>query len=471
MRKRVKQIFSVVLSMIMIISMVQIQKGVTVLGATNPYPTTQDWDGDGYYEVPCTRFAWQQVYDNLGIALPGWGNAGTWLDHAKNAGISTGTVAKPGSVAVWVGDGAGHVAYVTSALGNTFTVNEGGRTDLDTTSSHGVAYGYTLTNAVGGSRPYDSGKTLVGFIYPGVTDTTPPSYSNFYVGELREGAFTILANVTDSSGIQSVKYAVWSDLNGQDDIVWYTGNCTDGNDWYWARVNFSEHNGERGNYIIHMYITDGAGNEHAAGILYYFDEEAPVISDVVVSDVSASGYTVTCTVTDELSINRVQFPTWTLANSQDDLDLYWKTNGAYQGTNNGNIYTYRVNTSEHNNETGMYGTHIYAYDLLGNSTCYIVPDVNVHNHEWSSGRITKFPTTLEEGSVEYVCGVCDCVKTESIARVEETTAEITTDETTTQENQTVERETTTKEVVTQSETTTQEKQVVENETTKKIKRM
>lgn len=44
--------------------------------ASNPYPTTQDYDKDGYYEVPCTRFAWQQAYDNLGIALPAWGNAG-----------------------------------------------------------------------------------------------------------------------------------------------------------------------------------------------------------------------------------------------------------------------------------------------------------------------------------------------------------------------------------------------------------
>ncbi len=38
----------------------------------------------------------------------------------------------------------------------------------DQTSSHGVAYGYTLTNAVGGKAPYDSNKVLLGFIYPGV---------------------------------------------------------------------------------------------------------------------------------------------------------------------------------------------------------------------------------------------------------------------------------------------------------------
>lgn len=140
---------------------------VPISAASNPYPTQQDVDGDGYYEVPCTRFAWQQVYDNQGVALPAWGNAGNWFSAAQNAGYSTGSVPKAGAVAVWTGDTYGHVAYVASVQSNTtFTVNEGGRTDLDQTSSHGVAYGYKLTNAVGARRPYDSGKTLAGFIYP-----------------------------------------------------------------------------------------------------------------------------------------------------------------------------------------------------------------------------------------------------------------------------------------------------------------
>ena len=34
-----------------------------VTAAGNPYPTTQDVDRDGLYEIPCTRFAWQCVYD------------------------------------------------------------------------------------------------------------------------------------------------------------------------------------------------------------------------------------------------------------------------------------------------------------------------------------------------------------------------------------------------------------------------
>ena len=140
-----------------------------VTAAGNPYPTTQDVDRDGLYEIPCTRFAWQCVYDRQGIALPALGNAVNWWQNAINQGYAVGNEPVPGSIAVWSGDYYGHVAYVTANLGNNrFTVDEGGRTDKDQTSSHGVAYGYTLTNAVGGRRPYDSNKVLLGFIYPGV---------------------------------------------------------------------------------------------------------------------------------------------------------------------------------------------------------------------------------------------------------------------------------------------------------------
>ena len=227
-----------------------------VYAASNPYPSTQDWDGDGYYEVPCTRFAWQQVYDNLGVALPAWGNAVTWFNYAQNAGISTGSVAKAGAVAVWSGDGAGHVAYVTSASGNTFTVNEGGRTDLDTTSSHGVAYGYTLTNAVGGSRPYDSGKILLGFIYPGQSDTSAPTISNVRVTNVTSQGYTVTCTVSDNVGVTSVRFPTWSDQNGQDDIVWHEGTLQ-GNT---ATITITPSQHGYGTIITHIYAYDAAGN-------------------------------------------------------------------------------------------------------------------------------------------------------------------------------------------------------------------
>lgn len=149
-KKLLKKLMVLALSAVTAFSAVP---AATVTAAGNPYPKTQDVDRDGLYEIPCTRFAWQCVYDRQGIALPAWGNAVSWWQNAINQGYAVGNEPVPGSIAVWSGDYYGHVAYVTANLGNNrFTVDEGGRTDKDQTSSHGVAYGYTLTNAVGGRR-------------------------------------------------------------------------------------------------------------------------------------------------------------------------------------------------------------------------------------------------------------------------------------------------------------------------------
>ena len=113
----------------------------TAEAAGNPYPTTQDADGDGYYEVPCTWYVWEQVHNTLGIDLPAWGNANTWATYARNAGYSVDQNPTANSIMATASGYYGHVAFVTSVSGNNFYANEGGRTDLDQTSSHGVQNG------------------------------------------------------------------------------------------------------------------------------------------------------------------------------------------------------------------------------------------------------------------------------------------------------------------------------------------
>lgn len=55
----------------------------------------------------------------------------------------------------------------------------------------------------------------------------------------------------------------------------------------------------------------------------------------------------------------VAFPTWTDNNGQDDLK--W-----YNGFLDGNIGWFdNIFTSSHNNEKGLYNTHMYAYDKYG----------------------------------------------------------------------------------------------------------
>ena len=107
------------------------------------------------------------------------------------------------------------------------------------------------------------------------------------------------------------------------------------------------------------------------------DTEAPVISDYKVTDVTTTGYTVSCTVTDNFGVDRVQFPTWTQKDGQDDIIQDWGTNAAASGARNGDTYTYQVNIADHNNESGLYNTHIYAYDKYGNSSTVSINSIEV----------------------------------------------------------------------------------------------
>lgn len=231
MKKRVMCLFLTLMFAVTLVPM-------TASAAGNPYPTTQNVDGDAYYEVPCTWFAWQSVYDNQGVAMPGWGNAGNWLNGARNSGYATGSTPAVGAVAVWQGNGYGHVAYVVSVQSTTtFTVNEGGRTDLDQTNSHGVAYSYKITNAVGGKRPYDNGLTLVGFIYPKgksslqCTWETPSATkitqtNAFLYGKLN---YNQNANCTQC-GVRLINASTGASVASKDEYVNYNSNYVDM--WY-----------------------------------------------------------------------------------------------------------------------------------------------------------------------------------------------------------------------------------------------
>ena len=115
---------------------------------------------------------------------------------------------------------------------------------------------------------------------------------------------------------------------------------------------------------------------HNGGYVYKannpVDTTPPVISNVTISDVDITGYTVSCNVSDNVGVTKVTFPTWTTYNDQDDLQ--W-----HEGTISGNTASYRVNISEHGNEVGYYLTHIYAYDAVGNSVNVSAGVVNIRN--------------------------------------------------------------------------------------------
>lgn len=65
------------------------------------------------------------------------------------------------------------------------------------------------------------------------------------------------------------------------------------------------------------------------------DTTSPVISNIKITNKSNSGFTVTCTVTDNAGVDRVQFPVWTRNKGQDDLDPDWWSSNKSRGSKNG----------------------------------------------------------------------------------------------------------------------------------------
>ena len=78
------------------------------------------------------------------------------------------------------------------------------------------------------------------------------------------GTFTIkISGLSAPDGIQSVRVPVWSNQDGQDDIIWYTAE-KNGNDWY-VNVDIVDHKDNIGDYQAHVYATDNRGIEQLVG--------------------------------------------------------------------------------------------------------------------------------------------------------------------------------------------------------------
>ena len=241
-----------------------------------------------------------------------------------------------------------------------------------------------------------------GWIY---VDRTAPTISDFKVSNVTRDGFEVSCTVNDDKEIGYVDFLVWPDANGdwnntvqRATISGNTASCY---------VKTSEHHNYEGNYAVHVQAYDAAGNmEYGRFPWIYVDRTAPIISDVEIVDVSETGYTVKCNVTDDHSkIDRVQFPTWYEDDNPYAVVGGWETSSFCSGKYEDGKYVYRVNISDYGNRGGKYHTHIYAYDECGNqSECYIT-ETSIkkdHKHEYTS-KIKKAATCTEDGIMLYTC--------------------------------------------------------------------
>ena len=165
------------------------------------------------------------------------------------------------------------------------------------------------------------------------------------------------------------------------------------------------------NGYFYAEATDTAGNKVISSLqVTKIDRTAPTATGYEVKNITTTGYDVyVYGVQDNGSgVNRVQFPTWTDYNGQDDLQSSWSTSSSAKGTKqeDGTTWVYHVKTTDHNYEAGTYYTYVYAYDNVGNGR-YIygetitVPTVKItYNENYNSvTKIVEKPYNTKLGTL------------------------------------------------------------------------
>ena len=322
-------------------------------------------DYDGVKGNQCVDLI-KYYYAHYGVAGYARGNA---IQYTSNS-------LPPGWTRVYSNYQPGDIAVFKAKNGcSVCTTGENGHVGI-ITSIDSVGFNAVNQNYAGRSyctQNWFHVRCLACAIRPNFTsDTTPPTISNVRITDVNADGYTVVCNVSDNVGISKVEFPSWNtDKHRGEDANWIQGSVS-GNTAS-ARISLSslKSGAVQGNYVTHIYAWDSSGNKSGVPTSFvYIDRTAPTLTDIKVVEKDSKGYTVECKASDASGVDRVQFPTWTAKNDQDDIAKDWWTNQAVRGTRvSGDTYRFRVNISEHNNEVGSYVTHIYVYDKYGNYSC------------------------------------------------------------------------------------------------------
>lgn len=322
-------------------------------------------DYDGVKGNQCVDLI-KYYYAHYGVAGYARGNA---IQYTSNS-------LPPGWTRVYSNYQPGDIAVFKAKNGcSVCTTDENGHVGI-ITSIDSVGFNAVNQNYAGRSyctQNWFHVRCLACAIRPNFTsDTTPPTISNVRITDVNADGYTVVCNVSDNVGISKVEFPSWNtDKHRGEDANWIQGSVS-GNTAS-ARISLSslKSGAVQGNYVTHIYAWDSSGNKSCVSTsIVYIDRTAPTLTDIKVVEKDSKGYTVECKASDASGVDRVQFPTWTAKNDQDDIAKDWWTNQAVRGTRvSGDTYQFRVNISEHNYEVGSYVTHIYVYDKYGNYSC------------------------------------------------------------------------------------------------------
>ena len=303
--------------------------------------------------MQCNGFARKLAYDLYGSMHSSWGRGN--INTLKRGDVIHYKAAD-------TDPGYGHWVMVIGRSGTTVTLGEANRDGRCK-----ISWGRTLNLATVTSYEIYSAPYEAAF---DVADTQAPTLSNVRITDVNADGYTVVCDVSDNVGVSKIEFPSWNiDIHQGEDANWIAGSVS-GNTAT-ARIPLSALKSGviQGNYLTDIYAWDAAGNRSSIRCpIVYIDRTAPTLSDVRIVEQDSKGYILECKASDDKEVDRVQFPTWTEVNGQDDLAADWVHNSSITGTKVGDdVYRFRVNISEHNNEYGRYVTHVYVFDKCGNN--------------------------------------------------------------------------------------------------------
>ena len=156
---------------------------------------------------------------------------------------------------------------------------------------------------------------------------------------------------TDITGVgREVRFAVWSEEGGQDDLRWYTAT-RDNKGNYVYTVKIKDHK-TAGIYNVHSYVFNNGNVTFIGSSNFSVDKKAKIEIQSFTSRDNGEFVVQLTTSTPEL-VSRVQVPIWRDAN-QDDI--------AWYDAEKMDDTTYQVvmNIANHKHHIGQYNIHVYT---------------------------------------------------------------------------------------------------------------
>ena len=207
----------------------------------------------------------------------------------------------------------------------------------------------------------------------------------------------VVRNVIAPNGLKEVLIPTWSEVNGQDDLVWHKAvKQADGS--YRATIKSSEHKNSQGKYQVHIHYIDGSGQRrYVTETVTEVHQSRPsgVLSIENQNQISGTFDAVVRNVIAPNGLKEVLIPTWSEVNGQDDLVWHKavkQADGSYRAT---------IKSSEHKNSQGKYQVHIHYIDGSGQRR-YVTETSTQLKLSQPTGKVNIQNNNKETGTFDVV---------------------------------------------------------------------